>query len=174
MFLSRDFGRGFFLGPAGMCGQKSTVSLISVSSVPHTKGLRVVALFELLKGAVVLLVGFGFLSAVGEGADQFAIRLVHRTHLNPAHRYPQIFIEAMSQVDNAHLWLLAGLAAIYCTARFVEAYGLWHERRWAEWFAALSGSIYVPVEIYEVIRHVSAVRVGALVTPSPRCATMSE
>ncbi|MFI5355946.1 MAG: DUF2127 domain-containing protein [Opitutales bacterium] len=133
-----------------------------MNPAPHTKGLRVVALFELLKGAVVLLVGFGLLSAVGEGAELFAVHLVHRTHLNPANRYPQIFIEAMAQVDNAHLWLLAGLAATYCLVRFVEAYGLWHERRWAEWFATLSGSIYVPVEIYGVFRHVSWFRVGAL------------
>jgi uncharacterized membrane protein (DUF2068 family) len=30
-----------------------------------------------------------------------------------------------------------------------EAYGLWSEKRWAEWLAAISGGIYVPFELYE-------------------------
>lgn len=47
--------------------------------------------------------------------------------------------------------------------RFVEAYGLWHERRWAEWFAVGSGGIYIPVEVYELTVRFTWVRVGALV-----------
>ena len=35
--------------------------------------------------------------------------------------------------------------------RFIEAYGLWHMRVWAEWFALLSGGIYLPWEILELI-----------------------
>ncbi|MCZ7627423.1 MAG: DUF2127 domain-containing protein [Candidatus Methylomirabilis sp.] len=43
------------------------------------------------------------------------------------------------------------MAAGYASVRFVEAYGLWLERRWAEWFAAVSGGIYIPFEIYELL-----------------------
>ena len=51
---------------------------------------------------------------------------------------------------------------VYAVVRFAEAYGLWFGRRWAEWLAALSGAIYVPVEIYELSRGVSPIKVGAL------------
>jgi uncharacterized membrane protein (DUF2068 family) len=47
--------------------------------------------------------------------------------------------------------------------RFAEAYGLWFGRRWGEWVAALSGGIYVPVEIYELTRGFSALKLGALI-----------
>lgn len=127
------------------------------------KALRPIAVFEAFKGAIVLIAGFGLLSFLGRGADQFAAQLVHRLHLNPAHHYPQIFIHAMAEVTNARLWLLAGLAALYAAVRFTEAYGLWHERRWAEWFAACSGAIYVPVEIYELTVRVSWIKATALI-----------
>lgn len=39
--------------------------------------------------------------------------------------------------------------------RFVEAYGLWRERRWANWLAAISEGIYLPVEIYELFARVT-------------------
>jgi len=47
--------------------------------------------------------------------------------------------------------MLALVAAIYGSARFIEAYGLWHERRWAEWFAVISGTIYIPFEFYDLL-----------------------
>jgi uncharacterized membrane protein (DUF2068 family) len=52
---------------------------------------------------------------------------------------------------------------VYALVRFAEAYGLWHSKHWAEWLAAVSGAIYVPVEIYEISRGVSWIKVSALV-----------
>lgn len=129
----------------------------------HRKGLRTVALIEAFKGAIVFLVGFGLLSFLGRDAEDFAERLVNRLHLDPTHHYPAIFIQAMADLNNTRLWLIAGFAALYATVRFFEAYGLWHARRWAEWFAALSGAIYIPVEIYELAHRASWLKLGVLV-----------
>ena len=130
---------------------------------PHQKGLRAVAVFEAFKGSIVLLAGFGLLTFLGRDAEVIAEQMVHRMHLDPAHRYPQIFIQAMANLNDTRLWLLAGLAALYALVRFAEAYGLWRERRWAEWFAALSGGIYVPIEVYEVWQRVTWIRCTALI-----------
>ena len=127
------------------------------------KGLRAIAVFEALKGVIVLLAGFGLLSFLGRDTEALAERLVSRLHLNPAHHYPQIFIQAMTDVNNTGLWLMAGFAAGYAAIRFAEAYGLWHERRWAEWLAALSGAVYVPAELYEINRHATALKFTALI-----------
>lgn len=126
------------------------------------KALRPIAVFEALKGAIVLIAGFGLLSFLDRDNEVFAEKIIRNLHLNPAHHYPHIFITAMAQIEDSHLWALAGLAALYAAVRFVEAYGLWNERRWAEWLAALSGGIYIPLEIYELAKHVTWIRVGAL------------
>ena len=88
--------------------------------------------------------------------------MVDRLHLDAAKGYPRIFLQLAENISNAQLWMLAALAAAYSALRFLEAYGLWRGRRWAEWLAALSGGIYVPVEIYELARHVTWIKVGAL------------
>jgi len=126
-------------------------------------GLRAVALFEAAKGALVLVAGFGLAALVHRDAQHLAEQLVHRLHLNAAKRYPRIFLELMGHVSDAQLWTLAALAATYAAVRFAEAYGLWRGRRWAEWLAALSGGIYVPVEVYELSRSVTAIKLGALI-----------
>jgi len=132
-----------------------------VPAVAH-KVLRPIAAFEAFKGAVALVLGFGLLSFLGKDADQFAEQLLLRMHLDPANHYPQIFIRAMSTVTDTRLWLMAGFASLYATVRFVEAYGLWNARRWAEWFAAFSGGVYLPIEIFELLRRVTWVRCATL------------
>jgi uncharacterized membrane protein (DUF2068 family) len=115
--------------------------------------LRTVALLEAAKGVLVLLVGFGLLSLVHHDIQRIAEHLVSRAHLNPASHYPHIFLVLADRLTDTRLLLLATGAAGYSLIRLIEAYGLWRARRWAEWFAALSGGFYLPVEIYELYEH---------------------
>lgn len=120
------------------------------------------ALFEAVKGTVVLLAGFGALSLLHRDVHALAIALVGRLHLDPNHRIPGIFIRAAANVGDMQLWVWAALAAAYAIFRFVEGYGLWKERLWAEWLAVISGGIYLPLEIYELWRRMTWVRFSAL------------
>jgi len=116
------------------------------------KGLRLVAVFEALKGALVLLVGCGLLALIHKDLHEAAEQLVRVMHFNPARHYPRVFIDAADQLNNAKLWVVALSAFLYSAVRFAEAYGLWHKRQWAEWFGLMSGGIYIPMEMYEVAR----------------------
>lgn len=113
--------------------------------------LRAIAFFEAFKGTVVLLSASGFLAFVHKDLGELAAALVRHAHLNPAAKYPRIFIDAAANLQHAHLvWLAVGAAA-YGLARLAEAYGLLHERAWAEWLAALSGAIYLSFEMAELM-----------------------
>lgn len=127
-----------------------------------SRGVRVVAVFEAAKGLLILLAGFGLLSIVHQDAQQVAEDIVRHFHLNPASRYPRIFIDVAGNISDPQLWLMAGFALVYASIRLIEAYGLWRERRWAEWLAVLSGAIYVPIEVYEVLSGISWIKVSTL------------
>ena len=126
--------------------------------------LRAVSVLEAAKGSVVLLAGFGALSLIHQNVQGVAEQLVGYLHLNPAKDYPRIFLDTAAHMTDARLWLLTILALGYALIRFVEAYGLWRGRRWAEWFAAVSGGIYVPFEIYELSKGLNFLLLSALVT----------
>jgi len=118
-------------------------------------GLRIVSIFEATKGLLVLLTGFGLLTYIHEDLHLAAERLVRHFHLNPASRYPLIFLDLASHVTDKQLWLMALFAVFYAVVRFVEAYGLWYGRRWAEWVGLLTGGIYIPLELFEISRGVT-------------------
>ena len=123
--------------------------------MPSSPALRTIALIEATKGALVILAGGGLLAFVHGDLQAGAEALIEHFHLNPARRYPRIFLHAASALNDMQLWLLAAGAAGYGTLRLVEAYGLWQQRRWAKWLAAVSGGIYLPIEIYELLHGVT-------------------
>jgi uncharacterized membrane protein (DUF2068 family) len=121
-------------------------------------GLRTVAAFEAAKGLLVVAAGLGLLSLLHHDVQRAAESVVRHLHLNPARHYPRVFIEAATRMTDTRLWLLASGAFAYAVVRAVEAYGLWRARAWAQWFAILSGAIYLPIEIYALIHHASALK----------------
>jgi uncharacterized membrane protein (DUF2068 family) len=113
--------------------------------------VRLVALFEALKGLLVLAAGSGVLALLHDDLHALALRLVEHAHLNPASHYPRIFIDAASHVGETQLLLLALGALAYAALRLVEAWGLYHACAWAEVLAAASGAIYLPFELYGLV-----------------------
>jgi uncharacterized membrane protein (DUF2068 family) len=119
--------------------------------MPSSRALRLVAALEGLKGVVVLLAASGLLALVHHDVHKLAATLVEHAHLNPAAKYPKIFLDAAAEVNDPRLWQLAAGAAAYSIVRLVEGYGLYRERAWAEVLAALSGAIYIPFELTELL-----------------------
>jgi uncharacterized membrane protein (DUF2068 family) len=124
--------------------------------------LQSFAIFEASKGLLVLVVGLGLLSVIQFDIQDQAEDIVRFLRLNPAHRFPRIFIHTMSHLENPQLLLLSISALMYAGLRFVEAGGLWLDKVWAEWLAIIADSLFMPMEIYEIIQKVTIVRVSIL------------
>lgn len=134
---------------------------------PHPRGwfhaqLRIVAVFELAKGMLVLVAGAGLLTFVHRDVREVVGELLLHMHLNPANRIPGIFVALAERVAPVDLWLLAAGAALYAAVRIAEAYGLWFDREWAEWLGAASGVIYVPFELYALAKGVTPLKLATL------------
>ncbi len=136
---------------------------ILILKKPLLDGIRAIAVFEAAKGLLVLLAGLGLLNLLHRDVQAAAEQWVRFSHLNPASKYPRIFLDAAAQTTDARLWWLAAGAGAYAVVRFFEAYGLWRGRAWAEWLALVAGGLYVPVELYHLWHRFSWVKVGLLV-----------
>jgi len=124
----------------------------------HIKGVRTVATFEFAKGFVVVLAGLGVFSMRHRDIWGIAESFLEFLHANPHHHFAGVFIDLVYRISDVRLWKIAVLATVYVILRFVEAYGLWYIRPWAEWLAIASGSIYIPFEVADVLRRPDTVR----------------
>jgi len=126
------------------------------------RAMQAVALMEALKGIIVFSAGFGLLALVHGDVAHIAVSLVTRLHIDPSGYYAGIFLHGANQLTDARLWLGAALAALYSALRFAEGYGLWFERHWGVWLGVASGSIYLPIEVYELWHQPGAVKATTL------------
>ncbi len=140
-------------------GEKMNTNLTIAARVTrrrtHRGGLRMVAVLEALKGALALVAAYIVISMIHRDVDfeSAAENILFFLHLNPGHRLSQAFLNAADKMSDVNVMLIAGLAGAYALLRFLEGYGLWKQRAWAEWLAIISGCIYIPFEVYKVVRH---------------------
>jgi len=117
--------------------------------------LRAVASLEVSKGLVVLLAAGGILTLVHRNTSDLAYDLLRLLHISPDHHFAQVFLGWANGITERKLWAIAGVGVTYAVVRFVEAYGLWKAAAWAEWIALISGAVYLPLEIHEVLHRPS-------------------
>ncbi|WP_321323097.1 DUF2127 domain-containing protein [Thiomicrorhabdus sp.] len=132
----------------------------------NQKGLKPIAVIEASKGLLALVVSLGIHQLAGDNIQQIAENLLTHLHLNPASHYPSVLLHIIDNLKDVNLMLVSLGALVYALIRFVEAYGLWHKYRWTEWFALISGGIYLPFEIYELITDTNLLSFSALLINS--------
>jgi len=92
-----------------------------------------------------------------------AMNVLDFLHIDPDRRLAGMFIDAAGKVMDWNVIFVGVGAFAYSALRFIEAYGLWCERVWAEWLAIISGSLYIPMEVIELVRHATPIRWGLLI-----------
>jgi len=125
----------------------------------HHRGLRTVAIIEATKGVLVLLAAFGFFEIIRHNIDLDAVagNLLYFFHVNSNLRISHVVMRLAGRMMDTDVLTVLTIATVYSSLRFIEAYGLWRQRVWAEWLAIVSGAIYLPYELYKLVQRPTAI-----------------
>lgn len=129
----------------------------------HKYGLRTVAVVEAVKGAAVIALCFVLLSLLHKDLDTVVDHVTEWLRINPDSRVADWFYDLADRTTGRGIWTAVSVGLVYAMGRFIEAYGLWNQRHWAEWFAVISGAIYLPFELFSLIAHPHWTKLGVLV-----------
>ncbi|MDY7579640.1 DUF2127 domain-containing protein [Herbaspirillum sp. RTI4] len=135
-----------------------------VAALPPAKRrtLRVIAVFELVKGMAALAAAIGLLSLLHHDLRHLAVELIGHFGLHPDAPYPSIFLHYADILSDQSRRTIILVATAYIGLRFFEAYGLWYSRVWAEWLGAVSGALYIPLEIRHLLLHTTWMNAAVL------------
>lgn len=129
---------------------------------PHQTGIAAIAVFKLVKGVLLPLVGLGLLRLMHADIATLFSRLIEALHLNADSRIIHALVLKVDALQ-PHSILVAGLVSLgYAGMLLLEGIGLWLERSWAAYLTVISTSLLLPFDLYEVIDRVSMLRVGVL------------
>jgi uncharacterized membrane protein (DUF2068 family) len=128
----------------------------------HRTGLAAIAMLKMAKGVLLLLLGLSLLKLVHDEIATLFSLLIEALHLNADSHLIHGLVLKVDALQ-PHSVLVAGLISLgYAGLMVVEGIGLWLEFSWAAYLTVVSTSLLIPVEVYEIVDHVSFVRVGAL------------
>ena len=129
----------------------------------HDRLLRLIALFKFFKAAMLIALGVGAFRLVHKDLGAVLEHWTEAVRLGSANRFVDAAFAKASKLRPEQIKKLGLGSFLYAALFLVEGTGLWLEKRWGEWLTVIITSSLVPVEVYEVYRHPSAVKVAVLV-----------
>lgn len=125
--------------------------------------LRLIALFKFLKAALLIAISVGVFKAVHKDVGEIAERWVEALRLDPGNRFVDAALSRISNLSPAQIKKLGLGGLVYAGLFLTEGIGLWLLKPWGEWVTVIITGSLVPVEIYEIYRHPSGIKVAVLV-----------
>jgi uncharacterized membrane protein (DUF2068 family) len=125
-------------------------------------GLFLIGLFKLMKGALFTALGIGMLKLINKDIDDLFLDLISKLHIDAEHRFIQHIVAHLSLVTNHTLHELITISFIFAALLFIEAFGLLWEKVWAEFVAIVETSLFIPFEVYEIVRHATFAKVAII------------
>jgi uncharacterized membrane protein (DUF2068 family) len=125
--------------------------------------LRLIALFKLLKALLLIVTGIGLLKLVHNDISSTLEHWIVLLGIDPGNRFIDHALRKAANIS-PHRLKDVGLGSFLYAALFLtEGTGLWLLKRWAEWFTVVITGSLIPVEVYEIHRHPSAIKVLILI-----------
>jgi uncharacterized membrane protein (DUF2068 family) len=124
--------------------------------------LRLIAVFKLLKASILIAVGVGAFRLLHKDVADTVEHWVELLRLDPNNHFIDAALEKASDISPGKIKELGLGSMVYAGLFLTEGIGLWLQKRWAEWLTVIITSSLVPIEIYEIHRHSTPVKIAAL------------
>lgn len=83
---------------------------------------------------------------------------IAQLHIDPDNRYVDRALSTLLTLDDRKLKAISAGTFLYSALLLTEGTGLLLRRRWAEYFTVILTGSLIPLELYELARHVTVTR----------------
>ena len=127
----------------------------------HSHGdgaLLVIAVFKFIKGATLLALAFGALSLLHKDVALEVEHWLDQLRIDRDNEFIGALLSKLQLVHTKELKEISALGAGYAALFLTEGIGLLFRKRWAEWLTIVATSSLMPLEVYELIKEFTAIR----------------
>jgi uncharacterized membrane protein (DUF2068 family) len=122
-----------------------------------------IGLFKLVKGISLLIVGFGLLRLLHKDVAAVTEHWVEVLRVDPENRFIHRALVRIFNVTPKQLKELSAGTFVYAAVFLTEATGLLARKHWAEYMTLISTGLFIPLEVYEIHRHFTWLKVAVTV-----------
>ncbi|MGC1548787.1 MAG: DUF2127 domain-containing protein [Rhodanobacter sp.] len=149
--------------PLTVSDTDTAVAAISKPVSQHSVGLRIIAVYEAIKSASLILVAIVAFHLDRQQNFEQLVHWLEHLSLADSNGLRWDLVELLVNLGPSK-FIAIGLVALGYAAIFAtEGIGLWMRKHWAEWFTVIATGSLVPLELYETVNRFTWLKLGALV-----------
>jgi uncharacterized membrane protein (DUF2068 family) len=103
--------------------------------------------------------GFGVINLLHKDIADVLLRTVTALRFDPENRFVNMLLEKSALLSPHRLKEISFAIFLYAALDIIEGTGLVLEKEWAEYFTLILTGSFLPWELYEIIRHVTVLKV---------------
>jgi uncharacterized membrane protein (DUF2068 family) len=126
----------------------------------HNTWLILIAVFKLSQALLFVVIGVGALRLLHQDVGDVLARLADHLRFNPESKFVNFILDKAALLDDRILRRIGAVVFVYAALDMVEGIGLYLEKTWAEYLTLAITASFLPLEIFELIRKLTWVRVS--------------
>jgi uncharacterized membrane protein (DUF2068 family) len=123
-----------------------------------------IGVYKVCEGLLLVAAGAGALRLLHRDLETVVLHWVHVLRVDPENRYIHLLLEKALGIGPKQLKELSVGTFIYAALRLTEGFGLMARRRWAEYLTVIATGLFVPLEVWEMLRHFTWVKAAVFAT----------
>jgi len=129
----------------------------------HThRTLKLIAAFKLVKALGLIIVAVAAFNLVQSRHVVTFADWVTQLPFHQGHRFAVAMVDKLLGFGPRKFLAIGTVACIYASVFVVEGWGLWREKRWAEYLTVIVTASLIPFELWEIFDHFTSLKVAAL------------
>jgi uncharacterized membrane protein (DUF2068 family) len=121
-----------------------------------------IAAFKLVKGLLLIAAGVGALRLLHKDVGAVVEHWIDILRVDPENHYVHAVMLRLFSVNDRTLKEISAGTFAYAAVFLTEGTGLLLRKRWAEYFTAIVTMSFLPLEFFELARHVSLAKVAVI------------
>jgi uncharacterized membrane protein (DUF2068 family) len=134
--------------------------MIQQSSRPL--GIFLIALFKLIKGVLFVALAISALKLLDRDIADLFMVWITRLHIDAENRFVQNIFLRLDLIDKRMLEEISAATFVMAGLFFTEGLGLLFQKRWAEYMTVFETGLFIPFEVYELVRHATVTKFSLL------------
>jgi len=126
-------------------------------------GILLIAIFKLFKAALLLTVGIGLLSLLHKDVASTLMNFLSVLHVDHNNHYIHGLVMKLGLASDHQLEAISAGSFFYAALLGTEGIGLLLKKHWAEYLTIIATASFIPLELYEIVKHVRAGRIIILI-----------
>jgi uncharacterized membrane protein (DUF2068 family) len=122
--------------------------------------LILIGLFKLFKALLLIAVGIGSIKLLHKDLGTTVMHWIEVLRVDPDNRLIHRILVRIFRVTPKQLKELSVGTFLYAAVFLTEGTGLLLRKHWAEYFTIISTGLFIPLEIYELARHFTMVKLA--------------